>query len=179
MRAQPNDVLFLCDHCGGGAVLGSDGLDLVESTALLPAPGRHAELWRPAWVLEATVEVSERIRADRRETVGSTDERLFVIPAFTLPLSDLTRLARALTTAAGATGEVPREPVEGGTLAFEDAVTLARHLVVAEEVLKPDMLASVLVVVTPRRHRLAAVPFERAGDELRCAVTGVRVTAQV
>lgn len=175
LRAEPHDVLFLCGHCGGGATVGADGLAPVETTALLPAPGRRAQLWLPAWLVEATVEVSNRVLADRRETVGSSGERVFLIPAFSLSLPELTRLARALTAAAGATGEVPKEPLPGGILVLEDAITLARHLVVGEEVLKPDLLASVEVVVNPHAHRLAAVPFERDGDALRCAVTGVRV----
>jgi hypothetical protein len=50
---------------------------------------------------------------------------------------------------------------------------------VAEEVAKPDTLASLQVVVSERSRRLAALPFEWVGDQLRCAVTGVKVKAEL
>ncbi|MCP4900863.1 MAG: hypothetical protein GY906_28180, partial [bacterium] len=86
---------------------------------------------------------------------------------------------RAPTTAAGEYGEVPHERVLGGSLSLADALTVARHLVVGDEVRKPDMLASVNVDITTTSHRLAAIPFERAGNQLKCAVTGVSVPAMV
>ncbi len=175
MRGDPHDVLFFCAHCGSGALLEDDGLHTVSSSALLPAPGRHATIWKPAWVIEAEVTVDDRIRADGRRTQGWRENRTFVMPAFPLPLEDLIRLARALSTAAGAAAEVPREPIHGGTLKLEDAVTLSRHIVVGDEVRKSDMLASVQVEVQIKAHRLAAIPFEEATGGLRCAVTGVTV----
>ena len=86
-------------------------------------------------------------------------------------------LARALSEAAGGAGEVPREPIRGGTLAYEDALVLARHIVVGDEVRRPDNLAAVEVEITETAHRLAAIPFEGAGDgRLKCAITGVVVS---
>ncbi len=177
MQGGPRDVLFFCSHCGSGALLEDQGLATVESTALLPAPGRHARAWRPAWLIEADVTVGERIRADGRSTEGWRGERTFVVPAFPLPLQDLIQLARVLSGAAGEVGEVPREPIPGGTLSLEDALTLARHIVVGDEVRRSDMLASVQVEVAATARRLAAIPFEVDGDRLRCAVTGVGVGA--
>jgi hypothetical protein len=179
MRGDPHDVLFFCAHCGSGALLVDDGLQTVESTALLPSPGRSARIWKPAWVIEAEVTVDDRIRADGRPTQGWQEVRTFVMPAFPLPLEDLVRLARALSTAAGAAAEVPHEPIRGGTLTLEDAVTLSRHIVVGDEVRESDMLASVQVEVQTKVHRLAAIPFEEARGGLRCAVTGVTVRTAV
>jgi hypothetical protein len=170
-------VIFLCDHCGMGAVLGESGLEQIEATGLLPAPGRRAELWKPAWIVEAAVEVSNRVQAGGRPTEGWRGDRTFVIPAFELAIGELTRLATALARAWGAVGEVPREPVTGGILHLEDTLTLVRHLVVGEEVHKPDMLARLDVGIEERSHRLSAIPFERHGNRLRCAVTGVEITA--
>lgn len=175
MRGDSIDVIFFCCHCGSGALLEEGGLDTVESTALLPVPGRHARTWRPAWVIEADVVVGDRIRADGRRTEGWKGERTFVLPAFPLRLPDLVLLSRALSEAAGAVGEVPREPIRGGVLSLEDALTLARHIIVGDEVRKSDMLASVQVEVHEKEHRLAAIPFERDDPGLRCAVTGVGV----
>jgi hypothetical protein len=175
MAGEPHDVLFFCSHCGSGALLDPEGLETVESTALLPAPGRHARVWKPAWIIEADVSVNQRIRADGRETQGWQGERTFVVPAFELPLNDIVQLGRALSAAAGAMGEVPSEPIRGGVLTIEDAVILARHIVVGDEVRKPDMLASVQAEVTKKAHRLAAIPFEEVKERLRCAVTGVTV----
>jgi hypothetical protein len=179
MAGESHDVIFFCAHCGSAALLEANGLETVESTALLPTPGRHARIWKPAWLIEADVTVKERIRSDGRHTQGWQDEQTFVIPAFQVSLVDLMQLARALTTAAGAVGEVPREPVRGGTLAFEDALTLARHIVVGEEVRKPDTLASVQVEITDRTRRLAAIPFEKDKHAWRCAVTGVAISTEL
>ena len=175
LRGDPHDILFMCAHCGGGSVLGAEGLEAVESTALLPASGRRAQLWKPAWVLETEVEVSGRVRADGRPTDGSRGERRFIIPAFSLPLRSLRALARALSSSAREPGEVPRAPVPGGTLSLDDARTFARFLVVGEEVARRDTIASVEVEVLVLRYRLAALPFEQDGGELRCAVSGVKV----
>ena len=175
MRGDPHDVLFFCGHCGSGALLEEVGLTTVASTALLPAPGRHARSWKPAWVIESEVAVDERIRSDGRRTQGRHEDRTFVIPAFPLPLEDLIRLARALSGSIGTTGEVPREPIRGGTLTLEDALTLCRHIVVGDEVRRSDMLASVQVDVRPAAQRLAAIPFEEGRGGLACAVTGVAV----
>ena len=175
MQGDPHDVLFFCEHCGSGALLDEEGLKPVESTAVLPSPGRHARIWRPAWVIEAEVTVDERIRASGRRTQGWREDRTFVMPAFPLRLEDLIRLARALSGAVGSVGEVPREPIRGGTLTLEDAVTLCRHIIVGDEVRRSDMLASVQVELETKTHRLAAIPFEEGRSGLVCAVTGVTV----
>ena len=98
-----------------------------------------------------------------------------MIPAFEMPLGDLTRIARALSEVAGETREVPREPIHGGTLAVEDAVTLIRHLVIGDEVRKSDMLASVAVDIDVMSSRLVAIPFETTQTGLTCSITGVTV----
>jgi hypothetical protein len=176
MQGEGRDVIFFCAHCGSGALLGAEALETVESTALMPAPGRHPRVWKPAWLCEVVVAVSERRRASGRSSDGWRDDRTYVVPAFALPLSDLVLLARALADAAGTVGEVPREPIRGGTLALADAITLIRHLVIGDEVRKPDMLASVDVQISERSHRLVAIPFEDTGEgRLRCAITGVVV----
>lgn len=175
MQGESHDVLFFCSHCGSGAILEDDGLQTVDSTALLPVPGRHARVWRPAWIVEADVVVGDRIRADGRRTDGWRGERTFVVPAFPLPLPDLIQLSRALSNAADVVGEVPREPIRGGTLSLADALTLARHIIVGDEVRKPDMLASVQVEVHEKSHRLAAIPFDEENGWMECAITGMAV----
>ena len=176
MQGEGRDVIFFCSHCGSGALLEADGLDVIEASALLPAAGRHARIWRPAWRIDTEVTVADRRRAGGRETEGWQGERVFVVPAFELPLTDLVLLARALSEVAATAGEVPREPIRGGVLSVADALTVARHLVIGDEIRKPDMLESVDVDIRERSHRLLATPFEEGGDgRLRCAVTGVVV----
>ena len=175
LQGEGLDTIFFCDHCGDAATLDEDGLHMVESSALLPAPGRSARQWRPAWLLEADVRVSERVRAKGRRRDGWQARTTFVIPAFAMPLDDLTRHARALSKAAGGTGEVPREPIRGGTMALEDALTIARHIVIGDEVRKSDKLASVQVDIDVVTSRLVAIPFEPSNVGLRCAITGVTV----
>jgi hypothetical protein len=175
LRGEGLDTIFFCDHCGDAATLGEEGLEMVESAALVPAPGRSAGTWRPAWLIEAEIAVSERVRHKARRSESWRERRTFVIPAFEMPLGDLTRMARALSEAAGETREVPREPIHGGTLDFDDAVTLIRHIVIGDEVRKSDMLASVQVDVEVVESRLIAIPFEPFDHGLRCSITGVTV----
>jgi len=175
LQGEGLDTIFFCDHCGDAATLDEDGLHMVESSALLPAPGRSAREWRPAWLLEADVRVTERVRAKGRRSDGWEARTTFVIPAFAMPLDDLTRHARALSKAAGETGEVPREPIHGGTMVLEDAMTIARHIVIGDEVRKSDMLASLQVDIEVVGSRLVAIPVEETKVGLRCAITGVTV----
>lgn len=175
LHGEGLDSIFFCEHCGDAATLGENGLEMVESSALVPAPGRSARAWRPAWLIEADVTVADRIRSGGRASDGWRARRTFVIPAFVTPLADLTRLARALSEGSGDTAEVPREPIHGGTLAIEDAVTLIRHIVIGDEVRKSDMLASIRVDIVVVASRLVAIPFEGMSGGLRCAITGVTV----
>jgi hypothetical protein len=172
------DTIFFCDHCGDAATLDEDGLQMIESSALLPAPGRSARVWRPAWLVEANVTVSERLRHRGRRSESWQEHRVFVLPAFSIPLEDLARISRALSEVAAETGEVPREPIRGGTLALEDAVTLIRHIVIGDEVRKSDMLASLEVDIDVTESRLVAIPFEPTDGGLRCSITGVTVRAE-
>lgn len=175
LRGEGFDTIFFCDHCGDAATLGEEGLEMVESAALAPAAGRSARAWRPAWLIDAEITVSERVRHKGRRSDGWQERRTFVIPAFEMPLGDLTRIARALSEVAGVTQEVPREPIHGGTLAIEDALTLIRHLVIGDEVRKSDMLASVTVDIEVGSSRLVAIPFEPTEGGLVCSITGVTV----
>jgi hypothetical protein len=177
MRGDGFDTIFFCEHCGHAAVLDDEGLDPVESSALLPDAGRTVRRWRPAWRLEVDVRVHDREQAGGRSTPGWEGRRVFFIPAFDLPLDDLTRLSRALSVAADSAAEVPREPIRGGTLALEDAVTLVRHVLIGDEVRRSDMLASVTVDVEVVGRSLVALPFDATERRLTCAVTGVTVRA--
>jgi len=176
LGGEPTDMIFVCDHCGAAAVLG-DRLEPVEAVGLMPAPGRQARILKPAWLVEARVVVEDRLTAEGRRTPGSDTVRSLVIPAFDLALPDLWKLALALTGAAGVRGETPREPVRGGVMHLDDALTFARYLVIGEEIHRPDLLRSARVTIEPRQSLVAAVPFEEVGSDLRCCVTGVRVRA--
>jgi hypothetical protein len=178
LHGEGLDTIFFCDHCGDAATLGEDGLEMVESSALPPAPGRSAGQWRPAWLVVADVTVRDRMRAKGRRSEGWQGRKTFIIPAFAVPLDDLTRHARALSEVADDRGEIPREPIHGGTLALDDAVTLIRHLVIGDEVRKSDMLASVVVEIEVVESRLVAIPFETTDVGLRCAITGVTVRVE-
>jgi hypothetical protein len=175
LHGEGLDTIFFCQHCGDAATLGDEGLGSVEAAALVPAPGRHADLWMPGWLIEAQVAVGDRLRSDGKLTNGWHGPKTYAVPAFASSLRDLTRLTRALGEAAGSTAEVPREPIHGGTLAIEDAVTLIRHIVIGDEVRKSDALSSIRVDISVDAKRLVALPFERIDDGLRCAITGVTV----
>jgi hypothetical protein len=175
MRGEGFDTIFFCSHCGDAAVLAKGGLETIESSALLPAAGRSPQLWRPAWRLEVEVAVRDRELYGGRETPGWVGRRLFYVPAFDLPLEDLSRLVRALSGVEQTAAEVPREPVRGGTLSVEDAMTLVRHVLIGDEVRRSDSLASVTVDLEESSRGLVALPFEEDRGHLRCAVTGLSV----
>ena len=175
MRGEGFDTIFFCEHCGHAAVLQDEGLDPIDSSALLPAAGRTVRQWRPAWRIEVDVRVHDRVQAGGRSTPGWEGRRVFFIPAFGLPLDDLTRLSRALSEVAESAAEVPRQPIHGGTLALDDAVTLIRHILIGDEVRRSDKLASVVVDVDVVGRSLVALPFDATERRLTCAVTGVTV----
>ena len=175
LRGEGLDTIFFCDHCGDAAILEDEGLQRVESSALMPAPGRSARVWRPAWLVEAEITISNRMRHRSSRSDGWREPRTFVVPAFAMPLEDLTRISRALSEASGETGEVPREPIRGGTLALGDALTLIRHIVIGDEVRKSDQLATLEVAIDVTASRLVAIPFESTDTGLRCSITGVTV----
>jgi hypothetical protein len=179
LHGEGLDTIFFCDHCGDAATLGEQGLEMVESSALMPAPGRSARWWKPAWRLEADARVHERVRSGGRAGNGWQGRRVFVVPAFQMPLDDLTRLTRALSEVAEQTAEVPREPIHGGTLSVEDATTLVRHILIGDEVRRSDMLASVQVDIDVVATRLVATPFEPVPSGLRCSVTGVTIRPEL
>ena len=114
LHGEGLDTIFFCDHCGDAATLGEDGLEMVESAALMPAPGRSARTWRPAWLIEAEITISGRMRHRSGRRDGWSEERTFVIPAFEMPLGDLTRIARAFSELAGDTGDGSRGSLSQG-----------------------------------------------------------------
>ncbi|MCD4748145.1 MAG: hypothetical protein K8R59_02120 [Thermoanaerobaculales bacterium] len=175
MTGGPHDILFLCTHCGTGALLGDDGIEKLKTTALLPASGRQAQVWKPGWSIDADVVVDHRLQIGGRRTPGWSGRYRYIIPAFPLPLPDLVLLARAVSAVSDTVDEVPRKPCRGGRLQLGDAMVFIRYLVVGAEVQQPDKLASVEVDITPVAHHLTALPFEIEGSFLRCAVTGVKV----
>jgi hypothetical protein len=99
-----------------------------------------------------------------------------VVPAFDMPLADLTRIVRAFAAVDRELREVPREPIRGGALAIEDVMTLIRHVLIGDEVRRSDLLASVRVDIEVVSKRLVALPFEAAPPGLRCSITGVTVS---
>ena len=116
-------------------MLGAEGSSRSNATALLPATERRARRWQPAWVLEpGRGQRSSPGRRPPHRRLGA--ERSFVVPAFSLPLRSLPPVPCPIELGCGP-GEVPHEPVPGGTLARADAETFARHLVVGEEVARP------------------------------------------
>jgi predicted RNA-binding Zn-ribbon protein involved in translation (DUF1610 family) len=110
---------------------------------------------------------------------AESDARRFVVPAFELPLHALISLSIGYALAAIQIVDAPRETVTGGVLTLDDALALVLHRVIGAEVGKPDMLASLDVTLTPVAHSLIALPFERRGPALRCAVTGEDVGTSV
>jgi hypothetical protein len=169
------DTIFFCRHCGDAALLGEGGLEMIESTALVPAAGRSARVWKPGWMIEAEITISERTRTGGHHTEGWRATRTFVIPAFEMRLADLTRIMRAFSELDTELREVPRDPIHGGTLAMEDALTIIRHQLIGDEARRSDDLASVMVDIDVLSSRLVAMPWDPSQGKLTCSVTGVSV----
>ncbi len=175
LAGDTQDRIFFCRGCAAGAVLGDSGLELIDAAALAPTSERQAELWRPLWAITADVAIEHRVDkpADtaEHESLPWHGSRSFQIPAFTIPIRDRTRLARALNQQERTETSLVDAPVFGGTLVRDDAIALCRHLVIGEEARKPDMLMRVSVKVTPTSWRLLALPLYRRGTRWHCAVT--------
>lgn len=177
MKGDPTDILFVCTHCGAGAILADEGLEILRTTALLPAAGRRAEIWKPAWKIEADISIADRVLFGGRRSVSSTTRRKFLLPAFDLKLRDLSRLSRGLSNTEESISEIPHEPCRGGRLELSDALILLRYLIIEEEAEQPDRLASLKVEIQPLSHKLCLIPFEKSGSQLRCAITGISISA--
>ena len=106
LEGEHHDILFICTHCCQGAIVGDTGLELIETTALLPAAGKRVTSWRPAWLLETLVVIDQRLVAGGPPTGVARRERIFIVPAFDLPFSDLSHLTQALIRAESTLTEV-------------------------------------------------------------------------
>jgi hypothetical protein len=175
LEGEGLDTIFFCQHCGDAALLGEDGLEMIESTALVPAAGRSVRVWKPGWMIEADITVSQRTRAGGHPTDGWRGTRTYVVPAFEMRLTDLTRIMRGFAELGTELREVPRDPIHGGTLAMEDALTIIRHQLIGDEARRSDDLASVMVDIDVRSSRLVAMPWDSSQGKLTCSVTGVKV----
>ena len=129
-------------------------------------------------MIEAEITVSERTRAGGHRTDGWRGTKTFVIPAFEMRLADLTRIMRAFAELGTELREVPRDPIHGGTLAVEDALTIIRHQLIGDEARRSDDLASVMVDIEVLSNRLVAMPWDPSKGKLTCSVTGVTVRTQ-
>lgn len=179
MTAGQFDVLFFCAHCGSGAILADDGLEVVTGASILPAAGRRAEVWKPAWMLEVDAAVDNRRVQGGTQTRGWAERRRYLVPAFDLPLTDLRLLANALSQAAkGDLARIPSLPCHGGVLSRDDALVFVRDLIVGAEVARPDNLATLEVRVNLVDSSLVALPFARVGPRLTCSITGTTIRTE-
>jgi len=175
MKGEPTDILFFCTHCGAGAIIAENSLETLQTTALLPAAGHRADIWKPAWKIRADISISDRILFGGRASPSSSAQRSFLLPAFELGIRDVSRLCRGLSVAGEQSSEIPHAPCHGGVLDLEDTLILLRYLVLEEEIEKPDRLASVKVEIQPVSHHFCLIPFEKKDQFLRCAITGISI----
>lgn len=164
IRADEEEVAWVCSQCQQGLQLTSTGLALLTVNWAAAQPGNSKIQWLPFWVFTGTVSFS------RRETYsfgsGSQPDKLwsaprrFYIPAFPLAIEQLQTLGADLTRR-----QVPLKSSQVvGTLtqcslAPEDARQAAEFVVLTIEAAHSDKLKAVDFTLNLNEPELWVLPF--------------------
>ena len=153
VKAEGEDVVYYCTACRSGYRFAAAEKTLVPMEVAFVALANVAvELYRPFWLLPATITVHERDAsgASFRGLLnfflgGGADESsggegTFAVPAFHAPLSAVATLVRRYTEKLPELGEKLGERLLGGCYGVGDAEKLAHYALIASEVEKPDTL---------------------------------------
>ncbi len=187
VAAEGEDVVYYCTACRNGY-----RFDLAEKTltpvevSFVAQSNVAAELYRPFWLLPATVAIHQRDasgggfsglmgfffgggRGDGPSSASGT----FAVPAFHAPLPAVTTLVRRYTEKLPELGEKLGERLLGGRYGVLDARKLAHYALIAGEVEKPDTLKQLRYEISFGEPRLLGVPFVRRGAGLADAIFGI------
>jgi hypothetical protein len=188
VAAEGEDVVYYCTACRNGYRFELDErrLEPVE-VAFVALPNVAVELYRPFWLLPATVEIHERDAAGGGfsgllsfffgggEDGRSSGEGTFAVPAFHAPLAAVTALVRRYTERLPELGEKLGERLVGGRYGTDDAKKLAHYALIAGEIDKPDTLRLLRYQIRFGEPRLLGVPFARRDGRMVDALFGVEV----
>lgn len=186
VHAEGEDVVYYCTACRNGYRFDHDdkALEPLE-VSFVTLPSVSVELYRPFWLLPATIEIQERaasgdaFRGLINFFTGGGDERAasgsgtFAVPAFQAPLPAVAALVRRYTEKLPELGEKLGERLVGGRYGVLDAKKLAHYALIAGEVEKPDLLKRLRYEIRFGEPRLLGAPFVRRDGKLVDAIFGL------
>ena len=186
VKAEGEDVVYYCTACRNGYRFDDEAKALVPMEVAFVALANVAvELYRPFWLLPATIAMHERdaagggFRGLMSFFLGGGDdgasggEGTFAVPSFHAPLPAVAALVRSYTEKLPELGERLGERLVGGRYGVGDAKKLAHYALIASEVEKPDTLKQLRYEIRFGEPRLLGVPFVRRGDKMVDAVFGI------
>ena len=186
VKAEGEDVVYYCTACRNGYRFDLEERKLEPmEVAFVSLPNVAVELYRPFWLLPATITVQERsatgggFRGLMSFFMGGGDEPsasgagTFAVPAFDAPLAAVATLTRRYTEKLPELGEKLGERLLGGRYGVTDAKKLAHYALIASEVEKPDTLKQLRYEIRFGEARLLGAPFVRRGGKLVDAIFGI------
>ena len=186
VQAEGEDVVYYCTACRNGYRFDLDAKALTPmEVSFVSLPNVAVELYRPFWLLPATILIDERDASGGgfRGLMsffmgggddGSSDGRgTFAVPAFHAPLAAVAALTRRYTEKLPQLGERLGERLLGGRYGVLDAKKLAHYALIASEVEKPDTLKRLRYRIQFGEPRLLGVPFVRRDGRVVDAIFGI------
>jgi hypothetical protein len=189
--AEGEDVVYYCTACRNGYSFNEEGRALEPlEVAFVAASHVVAERYAPFWILEATIEIQQRVAAGGNpiewlnQAFGNlTGEKNrprkgrghFAIPAFATTLESTLELTRRYTQAFPDLGERLGERLTGGCYGVDDAQKLIHFAVIASEVEKSDTLRQLKYEIEFGSHRLLGVPLVSKGAGWADGLFGVPI----
>ena len=172
VKAEGEDVVYYCTACRNGYRFDLEDKTLVPmEVAFVALPNVAVELYRPFWLLPATIHIDQRdasgggFRGLMSFFLGGEGDRstggrgTFAVPAFHAPLPAVAALTRRYTEKLPELGERLGERLLGGRYSVLDAKKLAHYALIASEVEKPDTLKQLRYRIEFGEPRLLGVPF--------------------
>ena len=186
VRAEGEDVVYYCTACRNGYRFDLEDKTLVPMEVAFVALSNVAvELYRPFWLLPATIAVHQRDASGGGfrglmsffmgggEEESSAGKGTFAVPAFHAPLPAVAALVRSYTEKLPELGEKLGERLLGGRYGVTDAKKLAHYALIASEVEKPDTLKQLRYEIEFGEPRLLGVPFVRRDSKVVDAIFGI------
>ncbi len=186
VKADGEDVVYYCTACRNGYRFDPAKKTLVPmEVAFVALPNVAVELYRPFWLLPATITIQQRDAAGAGfrglmnfflgggDSERSGGEGTFAVPAFHAPLPAVATLVRRYTEKLPELGEKLGERLLGGCYGVRDAKKLAHYALIASEVEKPDTLKQLRYEIEFGKARLLGVPFVRREGKMVDAIFGI------
>ena len=186
VKADGEDVVYYCVACRNGYRFDLEAKTLVPmEVAFVSLPNVAVELYRPFWLLPATIRITQRdasgggFRGLMNFFLGDDDEGpssgqgTFAVPAFHAPLPAVAALTRRYTEKLPELGEKLGERLLGGCYGVLDAKKLAHYALIASEVEKPDTLKQLRYEIDFGQPRLLGAPFVRRDGKVVDAIFGI------